>query len=144
MALLDITSRQKNEVIKLVVASVTAMILAGCHANTGHTLATSDPLAIESDRDWTITWTLTAPKARRELPDRIRDAIWNYRIDGGTWQQTEFLIVQVDAATVEMKTNVPREKLAHATAIEAYPVYVFDGNTEGTERASTPRKITIK
>ena len=133
-----------KRIATLVLTLVTAVISAGCNPNTGHTLATNDPLAIDANRDWTVTWTLTAPEARPELRDRVRRAVWNYRIEGGTWQQTEFSIAQVDATTLEMRATVPKAELAHATAVEAYPVYEFDGDTEGVAKLSTPRRINIK
>ena len=132
-----------KRIATLVLATVTAMIFTGCHPNTGHTLATDDSLVIDANCDWTVTWTLTAPEARRELRDRVRDAIWNYRVDGGSWQQTKFSIAQANVSTVEMRATVPKVELAHTTAIEAYLVYKFDGNAEGVAKAATPRRITI-
>ena len=112
--------------------------------NTGHSLTWKPVSEIETGRELSLTWELTARKARRRLERRINDTTLHHRSDGGNWSSKPCAVRKTDHEdSLTITATFEPSELADVANLEWYLTYEFDGSESGGSGALEPRLIRI-
>ena len=129
--------------IRLALLFALTWLFSACHANTGHSLSTDDPLETPAGQDWRVTWTISAPKADSHIFDRLGDPVWHYSIDEGPWRSVPFQVARMADSQLQLTAVVTKDELHGTHEIQCYPTYTFDGNKEGRSGLTAPRVVRV-